>query len=127
MDMFQKKIKPDQIDTVIGAGSHFRGIIEATGMVRVDGVLEGDIHTQGNIIIGERGMVKGNITGLHITLAGKLNGKVVSSGSIHILTTAEVTGDLDISKIMIEDGAKFEGNCKMRKSEKEANQVEKAS
>jgi cytoskeletal protein CcmA (bactofilin family) len=125
--MFQKKMKPDQIDTVVGANSQFKGVIEATGLVRVDGILEGDIHTKGNIIIGEKGTIKGNITGLHITLAGKLIGKILSSGSVHILATAEVTGDLDISKIMIEDGAKFEGNCKMSKKGKEATQVDKAS
>lgn len=114
--MFQKKMKPDQIDTVVGAGSRFQGDVEATGMVRIDGVYLGNIRTEGNIVIGEKGQVEGNIQGLHVTVAGKVKGQIKATASLQLLSTSSVFGDLDVEKMTMEEGAKFEGQCKMNVS-----------
>jgi cytoskeletal protein CcmA (bactofilin family) len=126
--MFQKKMKPDQVDTVIGAGSRFQGDIEATGMVRVDGVFLGNIRTEGNIVIGEKAIVEGNIQGLYVTIAGKVQGKVNARTILQLHSTAQVIGDLEVEKMMVEEGAIFEGQCKMNtKTPEEKPQVNQAS
>lgn len=129
--MFQKKIKPDQVDTVIGAGSKFEGKVIATGLVRVDGSLRGDIDTQGNVVIGEKGSVEGNVNGLHITLAGFVQGRIHAKGSLHLLSTAKVGGDMEVVKLVVEEGSQFNGKCNMtdgkgNKVETGMNETEKA-
>lgn len=126
--MFNKKMKADQIDTVIGPGTSFQGTIEATGMVRIDGDLKGSIKTKGNIVVGENGHVEGDLTGLNVTIAGKVLGGIIAIEKIQILSSSQIKGDLNAKSIFMEDGAKFDGSCKMiNESEKQEEAVVQAS
>ena len=62
------------IDTIIGEGVSFGGKLTTNSSVRVDGIFEGDITLENNLVIGERGLVIGNITSSKLTVFGKAKG-----------------------------------------------------
>lgn len=116
----KKAQKIDEIDTVIGPGTKLEGKIEATGIVRVDGSFEGDIITQGDIIIGEKGSVQGQIKAKNMIVAGTSLAKIKCQGKLEIRSTGKVVGDVIINDIIIEEKAIFEGQCLMRSKEEKA-------
>lgn len=117
--MFNKKtkIKIDEIDTVIGPGTNFEGNIQATGIVRVDGIFAGDMYSQGDIIIGEHGKVKGTLAARNVIVAGISQAKLTCEGKLEIKSTGSVIGDVEVGSIVIEENAVFKGQCIMNYEE----------
>lgn len=105
---------PGKADTtIIGSGSKFDGTLNTNGIVRVDGIFSGELHVEGNIIIGENGYIKGNIKSDKVTIAGKVEGNIWCSGCVELTASGRLYGDIEVKNIIIEDGAVFEGKCIM--------------
>lgn len=112
--MFRKKEDLiEDIDSLIGENIKIIGKIEGKGNLRIDGIVEGDIDYDGNIVVGETGKVYGNIESKDISLAGIVNGNISSKTQLVILPTGTLTGDLKVSSFIVHENATFEGNCKM--------------
>ncbi len=113
--MFKKKndINAEKIDTLIGEGTNFSGNINAKGVVRIDGQIEGSIYTEGDLIIGESGVVNAEAKGKNITIAGKINGNVECSGKLELLPTGKIDGDIEVAELFIDSGATLQGKCNM--------------
>ncbi|WP_025642336.1 bactofilin family protein [Schnuerera ultunensis] len=130
--MFSKKVeKSMEIDSLIGENIKVIGKIEGKGNLRIDGVIEGDIHYEGDIIIGETGNVKGNIHCYDISLAGVVEGNIKSRKKLTLHPTGRLMGDAEVSNLIVHENAFFQGSCKManKKNEKiDANdrKIEKA-
>lgn len=101
------------VETVLGAGSDFRGQITAKGSIRIDGRIEGNVSSEEAVIIGERGMVKGNISGKTVLISGKVNGNVASAKRLEITPTGQLQGDIHTPRLVIAEGVIFKGNCDM--------------
>ncbi|OEF99677.1 hypothetical protein BHF71_07935 [Vulcanibacillus modesticaldus] len=113
----KKNQKINEIDTVIGPGTNFEGNIEAIGIVRVDGSFSGDMTTQGDIIVGEQGQVKGNLKGRNMIIAGSSYAKLICEEKLEIKSSGKVIGDVEVGNIVIEEKAVFKGQCLMRYEE----------
>ncbi len=116
-----KNAKIEKVDTIVGEGTVFEGDIKATGIVRVDGTLQGELETQGDVIVGEKGKVEGRVKGRNITVAGKIEGDVMSEGKLHLLSTGLIYGDLDINTLIVDEGSQFEGHCSMNANQDKNN------
>ncbi len=116
--MFGKKTKKESpIESFIGAETIFQGTISTKGSLRIDGQWEGgNINAQG-VIIGETGVVKGNLTAQSVIVGGKVAGNIHASEILEIHSKAEVKGDIKTAHLSIADGATFEGNCSMLREE----------
>lgn len=99
--------------TFLGKGVEFKGIINFDGTIRVDGRLEGEVHTTGTLIVGEHAVIKGIISAAVLTTSGKINGTVTATEKVQILKPGILIGDIRTSGISIEDGAHFHGMCDM--------------
>ncbi len=99
-----------KIDTIIGASTNLKGNL-LEGAIRIDGRLQGNISGADGVIIGEKGIVEGDITAKTVIVGGKIIGNVTASENLEIYSSAEVKGDLKYSRILIEEGAIFEGTC----------------
>ena len=99
--------------TFLGKGVDFKGIINFDGTIRVDGRLEGEVHTTGTLIVGEHAVIKGVISAAALTTSGKIHGTVTTTEKVHILKPGVLIGDIRTSGISIEDGAHFHGMCDM--------------
>lgn len=99
--------------TFLGRGAEFKGIVNFDGTIRVDGRLEGEIHTTGMLIVGEFAVIKGIISAGVLMTSGKINGTVTATERIQILKQGVLIGDIRTPAISIEDGAHFHGMCDM--------------
>ena len=99
--------------TFLARGVDFKGIVTFDGTVRVDGRLEGEIHTTGTLIVGEHAIIKGLISAATVVTSGKINGTITTTDNIQLLKPGTVIGDLKTPAISIEDGAHFHGLCDM--------------
>jgi len=80
--------------------------------LRINGQFEGNLTTKGTLIIGKGAEVVADIIGEDITIAGSIKGKIKASKMLRLTSTAQVIGDIEASKISIEEGALFNGQCK---------------
>ncbi len=101
------------VDTLIGASSTFTGNIEADGTVRVDGKVIGDIKVTGDCYVSSEATVNGNIEASNVHLAGTVEGNIVASGLLKILSTAKLYGNIKIHSFVADEGALFQGKCEM--------------
>jgi len=106
-------ISTDAIDTLVGKNTSIEGALTAEGTVRVEGKLKGDVELTGNLIVGEEGYIKGNIKADSVILSGIVEGNITVNNHLHITSCAKLTGDIDAKSIIIDEGAIFNGNCKM--------------
>jgi cytoskeletal protein CcmA (bactofilin family) len=81
----------------------------------IEGIVEGDVHTSGSLTLGRRAQVGGEIHAHDVRIGGVLHRSVRAEGVIHLLATAEVRGDLEAARVIIDDGAIFEGQVRLRR------------
>ncbi len=115
--MFLKSNKnTPKIETVVGAETELEGNISTRQSLRVDGKVKGEVKAI-SVIIGEFGVVTGDVTATNITVSGKVKGNISARESIELLPKAQILGDIRTNKLVISDGACFEGNCQMIKGD----------
>ena len=118
--MFRKDIAPaqeqDKVNTLIGVGTEIKGTIKASGGIRIDGRVDGELHHEGDLIVGEEGVVEATIKTRNATVAGEVRGNIEASGRVEIVSTGRVLGDLVVTTLVINEGAVFDGNCQMRQT-----------
>lgn len=114
----KKKVETKKIDTLIGKETVMNGKLEAKGIIRIDGKYEGEIETQSDIVIGEDAVVKGKLKCSNMTLAGRLEGSVKAEAKLDIRSTGVLIGDAKAALLAVEEGAIFDGNCRMEIKEK---------
>lgn len=99
--------------TFLGKGVDFKGVVSFDGTVRVDGRLEGEIHTTGTLIVGEHAVIRGVISAGTLMTSGRINGTVTASDKIKIQKPGILIGDIRTPAISIEEGAHFHGMSDM--------------
>ncbi len=99
--------------TVISKGVKIEGKLSCSGNIRLDGEVQGDISSQGVVIIGEFGKVNGQINADNITIGGKVTGTVKAKDKVVLESKANLKGDITTKALMVESGAVFNGNTKM--------------
>ncbi len=112
---------------IITVGTHVKGDITASGDFRLDGTLEGNIQLNGKLVVGDSGVVTGNVMCQNANIIGTVNGNLSVKELLSLHTTARVRGDILINKLSIEPGAVFTGKCRMLdevRAEQEAARTE---
>src|SRR2546427_12534172 len=82
----------DEPFTFLGKGAQFKGIIHFEGTIRIDGRLEGEIHTKGTLMVGEHAVIEGDISADAVVSGGHINGNIAASDKGHLLPAARLTG-----------------------------------
>jgi cytoskeletal protein CcmA (bactofilin family) len=90
-------------------------IIEVVGVS--DDSNDGEINAKSSVIIGESAIVTAQIKGASIIVAGTVNGELIASQRIEIQPSAKVSGKLTAPKLMMHEGALFDGQCAMKSDE----------
>jgi len=110
-----KNIQPENngVINIIGNGTKITGNIETSGDIRIDGVLVGNLSTQGKIVIGATGSVEGEVVCVNSDVSGQLKGKISVKELLSLKATAKIFGDIITNKLAIEPNAVFTGTCNM--------------
>src|SRR5256884_9793943 len=101
----------DESFTFLGKGAQFKGIIHFEGTIRIDGRLEGEIHTKGTLMVGEHAVIEGDISADVVVSGGHINGNIVASEKVQLLPAGVVKGVIKTPLLSIEDGAHLSGMC----------------
>ena len=117
-----REIKDGSLSGFVGSGTVITGEASFKSMLRVDGRFSGRIaSTDGTLIVGAGGQVDANIEVAVATIHGIVNGDIVATDRIELGRAAKLTGNIQAPSLMIEQGAVFEGSCKMTQAKAAAN------
>jgi len=105
----------DLIGTVMGPGTHIKGSIHIKSSGRIDGLVEGEVRSDQDLIVGETGRIYGQITAKRAIIGGKVRGEVRAKLKVILENKADLKGDINTEKLQISEGAKFNGKCNMIK------------
>ncbi|MCB0477335.1 MAG: polymer-forming cytoskeletal protein [Crocinitomicaceae bacterium] len=103
---------PDRLNRIV-EGTEVTGNIKTESNIRIDGILNGNLHTSGRLVIGPSGFIKGEITCGNADVEGTIEGNIHVSNILTLRSSAKVQGNIVTGKIVIENGADFDGNCRM--------------
>ena len=114
---------PDNIRTMVGEGTKFKGSLSFDGSARIDGKMEGEIKSKGTLFVGENSVIKADVNVDTVTVGGKVCGNITASSRLVVLSGAEINGNIQTPSLQIEEGAKFEGTCEMGMGIKDAKLI----
>ncbi len=97
----------------IGGGTEFEGILRCEGDIRIDGQFKGELRVNGTLTVGADAIIEADIYAPHIAIAGNIHGNIFAGEKLEILAPAKVLGTIEAPKVLIDDGAIFEGSCRM--------------
>ena len=104
---------PDEV-AFVGKDVEFKGIITYSGTVRVDGSLEGEIHTDGGLLVGSEAVIKAKVTAGTVVCHGTIHGDIQAKDQIVLCAPAVVQGSLTTPVLSMEEGVVFNGTLEMK-------------
>lgn len=116
--MFKEKSpSPGETDTLIGTGTEFEGHLISQACVRIDGAFSGEIDIKGDLVVGEKGTAKANITARDVTIAGKVYGDVHTRGKLTITSSGQLHGNAHAAALIVQEGGVLNGTSQMERAE----------
>ncbi len=103
----------NNVINIIGAGTSITGDINTNGDIRIDGTLKGNLVTKGKVVIGQTGVIIGEVNCKNSDVSGKLEGKISVGELLSLKSTSKILGDIITNKLAIEPNAVFTGTCNM--------------
>ncbi|MBF0441516.1 MAG: polymer-forming cytoskeletal protein [Oligoflexales bacterium] len=111
----QKKsdLAKDSAITILTSGCHFKGKLFCRGSTRIGGRIEGEIVSEGLLIIEEEAHVNTDIVAEEIIIQGKVEGKIEAKGRVELCSSSRFEGDITSPILVIKEGAMFNGTSRM--------------
>lgn len=109
-------LNPGEIRTIIGEDFELEGNIKGEGTIRIDGKVVGDLKIKKGIILGEKGIVFGNIETELALIFGQIHGNI-NTTQLEIKETGSIYGDIKTNSITMQLGAKYNGKLEMKNQE----------
>lgn len=97
----------------MGSGTTIEGKISTEGSIRIDGKLIGEVKAKANAAIGSAGNVEGNVTAKNVSVSGRVKGTVIASEKLILEGKSVMQGDVRAARLVIDEGAMFDGRCSM--------------
>ena len=113
--MFKGSAAQGDLNGFLDAGSHMTGELHFEDTFRIDGKFTGNVVSNGDLIVGERGDVDGEIKVHRIFVSGTVRGTLRAAERVEIIAAGKVLADVYTPSLMIDDGAHFEGRCSMER------------
>jgi cytoskeletal protein CcmA (bactofilin family) len=104
---------------LVGTSTEFKGILRYDGTVRIDGKVEGEIHTEGVLLIGRTAVICATVRARSIVSCGTIVGNVAATEKIALLEPAVLQGSVTTPLLSMETGVRFKGNVEVTRGEEE--------
>jgi cytoskeletal protein CcmA (bactofilin family) len=115
-----RDIKEGNLSGFVGNGTNISGETSFKGMMRIDGHISGRVTSDdGTVIVGDGGQVNADLSVAVAIIRGTVNGDITASQRIELGRTAKVNGNIHTASLSIDQGAIFEGSCRMLNGKKE--------
>jgi cytoskeletal protein CcmA (bactofilin family) len=106
------EIDPNVVNKIT-IGTSITGDVMSNGDIRIDGTLKGNLITKGKVVVGNEGLISGEIECKNADISGKVEGKIKVAELISLSKSAKITGEITTNRLAIEPGAVFSGTCNM--------------
>lgn len=104
----------NKINGFIGVGVTLTGKLSFDGVLRIDGKFVGDINSKGILIVGQDAYIESDIKVGSAYISGEVKGTVEAVSKVELIAPCRMYGDIKTPKLVIHEGAFFEGNCGMQ-------------
>ena len=108
---------------IIESTTKIIGDIFSEADFRIDGIVEGNITTNGKIVVGKSGKINGKINCSNADISGSISGKIEVNEVLSLMSESLIQGDIITGKLSVEEGAQVEASISM-KSAKQLKAVE---
>ena len=99
--------------SVIASGMKIVGDIESTGVVKIEGIVEGAVRGARQLLLGRQGTVHGDIKAHEVVIGGTVIGTIVAEERVEIQGTSRVEGDIHTKSIVVLEGGVINGTVRM--------------
>lgn len=110
---YDKEKNINKIETLVGENCHVIGNFSGTGIIKIDGIIDGDILWQDDVIIGPDSEINGNILCNNALVNGTVNGNIKCKNILTIQNQGKVKGDIIVKKLVINESGLLDGKCTM--------------
>ena len=125
MKKYQEEFgKSGELNTIVGKGTRIEGSMFVQNSLRVDGRIVGNVSTTESIVVGKDGEIKGELTVGNAVIGGKIEGKIEAKGKVVLESKSSFQGEMKTAKLVIDEGAFFDGNCIMDDQKKRTTPVQ---
>ena len=100
-----------EYEVLIGKNTAINGNININGCTRIDGAIDGTIAVDNDLLVGATAMIRASVYTQNAVVSGTIIGNVICRGRLELTSTAKLTGDIKCGKIVIAEGAIFNGKC----------------
>ena len=97
--------------TFLGKGAKFKGTLSFEGTVRIDGSVEGEVHTKGTVIIGDQAVIEGDVHADIVISGGRITGNIVATEKVELLAPGSLVGSIKTPLLSLQEGVSFSGSC----------------
>jgi cytoskeletal protein CcmA (bactofilin family) len=102
------------IHALLGAGTRYEGKLFFEGRVRIDGDFEGEVQSDGLLVVGEEGIIRGIVrVGTLIVRGGTVEGDIHALDLVELHAPARIRGDIRTQALYMDKGVVFDGSCVM--------------
>ena len=98
---------------LIGTGTVIEGDVRSNGDIRIDGAVHGNVYSKSKVVVGNTGLVEGNINCQNADVSGTVKGKSMVNELLFLKASSKMNGDIVTGKLVVEVGATFTGSCNM--------------
>jgi cytoskeletal protein CcmA (bactofilin family) len=123
----KKTTEQAQVSNRILAGTSITGDIVSDGDIRVDGKVAGSMKVTGKLVIGENGLVEGEVECKNAAIAGQLEGTLKVNQTLSLTASAKLQGKVQVEKLAVEPGAEINGSVSMGSVMRKVNEAGKDS
>ncbi len=107
----------EDVIAFVGKGVEFKGTITYNGTVRIDGHLDGEIHTDGTLLVGEEAVLTAKVSAGTVISKGKITGDIAAKEKVRLLSPAILNGSVKAPTLSMEEGVLFNGTSEMARAE----------
>lgn len=110
-------VPPNQIN-MVSEGTVFEGVLRTESDVRVSGRIVGTVQAGGRAFVAPEGVIEGEVSASQADISGTVQGELYIQERLILRGTARVEGTIKTGRLIVEEGAVFNGDCEMGQSGK---------
>lgn len=103
----------DATASVIGSGMRIIGDVETSGVVKIDGTIEGSVRGARQVVLGRSGVIQGDVSAQEAVLGGRVIGSVSATDRVEVQSTSRIEGDIQTKSIVVVEGGILNGHVRM--------------
>ena len=96
---------------VISKGTLIEGKFKTTEDLRLDGTIIGEVKSEKRLVMGTSGKIEGIVNCNESSIKGRIEGELNVGGLLHLLSTALIKGKIRAKKMVVDEGAEYNGEC----------------